>query len=102
MRTLQIHGLRRSVSGRLLLRGRRDVGDQSCEVCIDCGVCEPECPVDAIKADTTPEAAAWVPFNREKSREWPNIAEKGEPPADADKWIGVKKKFEAAFGVPPP
>ena len=22
--------------------------------CIDCGVCEPECPVDAIKADTEP------------------------------------------------
>jgi ferredoxin len=22
--------------------------------CIDCGVCEPECPVEAIKADTDP------------------------------------------------
>jgi ferredoxin len=22
--------------------------------CIDCGVCEPECPVDAIKADSEP------------------------------------------------
>jgi len=72
------------------------------EVCIDCGVCEPECPADAIKADSTPEAAAWVAFNREKSREWPNITEKGEPPADAEKWLGVSKKFEATFGTPPP
>ena len=69
---------------------------------IDCGVCEPERPADAIKADTTPEAAAWVPFNREESREWPNITERGEPPADAEKWVGVEKKFEAAFGIPPP
>jgi ferredoxin len=28
--------------------------------CIDCGVCEPECPVDAIKADTEPELEKWL------------------------------------------
>jgi Fe-S-cluster-containing hydrogenase component 2 len=32
--------------------------------CIDCGVCEPECPVDAIKPDTEPGAEEWVEFNR--------------------------------------
>jgi ferredoxin len=41
-------------------------------------------------------------FNRDKSREWPNITAKGTPPADADQWIGVEKKFESVFGVPPP
>ena len=30
------------------------------EECIDCGVCEPECPVEAIKPDTIPDAEKWV------------------------------------------
>ncbi len=72
------------------------------DVCIDCGVCEPECPADAIRADTTPDAAAWTAFNREMSRVWPNITEKGEPPADADDWVTAENKFEAEFGKPAP
>ena len=35
--------------------------------CIDCGVCEPECPVDAIKPDTEPDMESWVEFNRKYS-----------------------------------
>ena len=31
--------------------------------CIDCGVCEPECPVDAIKADTEPGLVKWLPLS---------------------------------------
>ena len=31
--------------------------------CIDCGVCEPECPVDAIKADTEPGSEIWLEIN---------------------------------------
>ena len=31
--------------------------------CIDCGVCEPECPVDAILPDNVPEGEKWVEFN---------------------------------------
>ena len=72
------------------------------DVCIDCGVCEPECPADAIRADTTPDAAAWIPFNGEMSRVWPNITEKGEPPADAEEWVTVENKFETEFGKPAP
>ena len=72
------------------------------DVCIDCGVCEPECPAEAIKPDTALGAAPWVPFNREMSRQWPEIETKGTPPADADSWLGVEKKFEAEFGVPAP
>ena len=35
--------------------------------CIDCGVCEPECPVDAIKPDTEPGAEKWLDLNRQYS-----------------------------------
>ena len=36
--------------------------------CIDCGVCEPECPVDAIKPDTEPGAEKWLGINAEWAR----------------------------------
>ena len=35
--------------------------------CIDCGVCEPECPVEAILPDTEEEAEKWLELNREYS-----------------------------------
>ena len=41
--------------------------------CIDCGVCEPECPVDAIKADTEPGSEKWLEINKKYSEIWPNI-----------------------------
>ena len=36
--------------------------------CIDCGVCEPECPADAIRPDTEPDMDEWVEFNRKYCR----------------------------------
>jgi ferredoxin len=72
------------------------------EACIDCGVCEPECPAEAIKPDHAEGAAAWIAFNRDMSRQWPNITEKGTPPVDADAWLGVDRKFETVFGTAPP
>jgi len=65
--------------------------------CIDCGVCEPECPADAILPDTESAADKWLELNREYSEKWPNITRKGEEPADADKWLNVKNKFEEHF-----
>ena len=44
--------------------------------CIDCGVCEPECPVDAIVSDTEEGAIDWLELNDKYSREWPNITER--------------------------
>src|SRR6202140_2616539 len=41
--------------------------------CIDCGVCEPECPVDAIKPDTEPGLEKWLGINAEFAKTWPNI-----------------------------
>ena len=44
--------------------------------CIDCGVCEPECPEDAILPDTDPEGKKWVEFNNTWSLKWPVITTK--------------------------
>ena len=48
--------------------------------CIDCGVCEPECPVEAIKPDTEPGAEKWLSINAQYARLWPNITLKKDPP----------------------
>ena len=58
--------------------------------CIDCGVCEPECPVDAIKPDTedTPDSK-WLKINTDYAKIWPNITVKGEPPAKVKVASGV-------------
>ena len=52
--------------------------------CIDCGVCEPECPVDAIKPDTERGLEKWLELNREYSEKWPNITSKKNAPEGAD------------------
>lgn len=65
--------------------------------CIDCGVCEPECPAEAIISDTNEEAAKWLEMNREYSTKWANITKKKPSPADADEWKGVKDKFANHF-----
>ncbi|MCC6948973.1 MAG: ferredoxin family protein [Bradyrhizobiaceae bacterium] len=60
--------------------------------CIHCGVCEPECPIAAIKADTEPAAEEWIALNREYSEKWPNITIRDLPPDDARDWEGVPDK----------
>ena len=64
--------------------------------CIDCGVCEPECPVDAIKPDTDNGAGEWVEHNTKYSNLWPNITKKRpeDVPEDQEKWRGVENKFK--------
>jgi len=64
------------------------------EECIDCGVCEPECPVEAIIPDTEPDTDRWVEFNREYSEAWPNITVKKDPLPDADDWAEKKDKMD--------
>ena len=63
--------------------------------CIDCGVCEPECPAEAILPDTEEVAENFLELNREYSEKWPNITQKGEPPADAEDWNGKEGKLES-------
>jgi len=69
--------------------------------CIDCGVCEPECPIEAIKPDTEGDVAKWVEINRQYAESWPNITRKGQVPADADQWKDVSGKFEQQFSPNP-
>ncbi len=69
--------------------------------CIDCGVCEPECPAEAILPDSTGDLDFWVDFNRKWSEQWPNISEKKDPPEDAEKWQGVPNKLEEHFSENP-
>ncbi len=62
--------------------------------CIDCGVCEPECPVEAILPDTEDGLGDWLEINTKYAAEWPNITVKGESPADADDWRDKPNKKE--------
>ena len=68
--------------------------------CIDCGVCEPECPAEAIFPDSDDRAAAWAERNRDLSKSWPNISRKGTPPTDADEWKDKPGK-EAMLSLEP-
>jgi ferredoxin len=69
--------------------------------CIDCGVCEPECPVEAIIPDTEPEAEKWLELNSKFSAEWPNITEKRDPSPDADKFADEEGKYDKYFSNKP-
>ena len=69
--------------------------------CIDCGVCEPECPVDAISDDSEEASKKWVDINRKYAETWPNINKMGEPPLDREDWKGVDSKFENHFSEKP-
>ncbi len=68
--------------------------------CIDCGVCEPECPAAAIVPDSEAKAADWMELNRKYAADWPNITRKGEVAADADEW--KDKPGKAAMLDPAP
>ncbi|MEH2568595.1 ferredoxin FdxA [Bradyrhizobium sp. AZCC 2289] len=65
--------------------------------CIDCGVCEPECPADAIKPDTEPGLEKWLALNARFAVVWPNISDKKEALSDAEDFEGVEGKFEKFF-----
>jgi ferredoxin len=64
--------------------------------CIDCTLCEPECPAEAIysEEDLPSGQAQFKQINAELAKKWPVITEKGEPPADADEWKGVEGKLD--------
>jgi ferredoxin len=69
--------------------------------CIDCGVCEPECPAEAILPDSEGELDKWLQINTEYAEKWPNITRKGESPPDADAWKDVAGKFDGHFSANP-
>ena len=65
--------------------------------CIDCGVCEPECPEDAILPDTDDEGAKWVEFNGKWSQQWAVLTEKKDPMPDHEKHSGEQGRLEKYF-----
>jgi ferredoxin len=57
--------------------------------CIDCGVCVPECPAEAIFSDAEPAATEeWLELNRKYAELWPNITSKTAPLPCADEENG--------------
>ncbi|MBK66785.1 MAG: 4Fe-4S ferredoxin [Rickettsiales bacterium] len=62
--------------------------------CIDCGVCEPECPIEAIIPDTESEADKFIELNRQYSEEWPNITRKKDALPEAEEFKDVKDKLD--------
>jgi ferredoxin len=66
------------------------------EECIDCTLCEPECPVEAIVSeDDIPEGQEqFLELNAELSQQWPVISQAKDPPEDADDWKDVENKLE--------
>ncbi|MCH8347039.1 MAG: ferredoxin family protein [Proteobacteria bacterium] len=69
--------------------------------CIDCGVCEPECPAEAILPDTEDGLEQWVELNTKYGEIWPNITTKKESPPDAEEFQGVEDKFKKYFSEKP-
>lgn len=64
--------------------------------CIDCDVCVPECPAEAIfaEADLPADQAAFLELNAELAAKWPTITAKKEPLNDAEQWDGVTGKLQ--------
>ena len=70
--------------------------------CIDCGVCEPECPIDAIKPDTEEGAGDWIENNTKYRNSWPNITKKRaeDVPKGQQKGREIKSKLKHFSELP--
>lgn len=64
--------------------------------CIDCTLCEPECPISAIypEDDVPAGQEGFIALNAELSKQWPVITERKDSPPDAAEWEGVPDKLK--------
>ena len=70
--------------------------------CLDCGLCIPQCPVDAISEDYNDEPdGKWLAINQHYSQIWPVITTIGDIPPDADRYADETGKFEKYFSPQP-
>ena len=62
--------------------------------CIDCAVCIPECPVNAIYAeeDVPADQKEWLALNAELTKVWPVITDKKDAPPTAEEFKDVREK----------
>ena len=62
--------------------------------CIDCAVCVPECPVDAIYADedVPVDQQDFIALNADLARRWPLISKRKPALPEADFWATVRNK----------
>lgn len=67
------------------------------EVCIDCALCVPECPVDAIfeEGDLPEHMFEYIELNAELAKTWPEITATQAPLPDADEWADKPEKRNA-------
>jgi ferredoxin len=68
--------------------------------CIDCGVCEPECPIEAIQPEGE-HNVEWMEINRKYAHQWPNINSQKSPMDEADRFKQVKDKYRDHFDPAP-
>ena len=66
------------------------------EECIDCALCEPECPIDAIKSedDLPDEKRSLIALNARLAEQWPSITEQKAPLPDHKAWENVTDKLQ--------
>ena len=71
--------------------------------CIDCGVCEPECPIGAIVPDTATieNKDKWLLLNKKFSAIWPNINKKKDPMIEHKKYEKIENKLQNHFSEKP-
>jgi ferredoxin len=68
--------------------------------CIDCTLCEPECPANAIFSDSEipQDQARFIELNKLYSKEWPWISETKNCAPNADQWNGIINKLDKISG----
>tara|TARA_B100000035_G_scaffold14185_1_gene11632 strand:+ start:4360 stop:4746 length:387 start_codon:yes stop_codon:yes gene_type:complete len=64
--------------------------------CIDCSLCEPECPIDAIISDEdiNDENRHFLELNERLSKKWPILTEVKPAPTDAKEWENKENKID--------
>ena len=64
--------------------------------CIDCALCIPECPVNAIyvEEDVPADQQPFIDLNARLARRWPVIVKSRLAPPDADEWARVARKMD--------